>query len=119
MNFSRFLSRSPISSYRIETNQDVKRMPIVKVQGKNNKRRVLLYALSTCVWCKRAKKFLTDNDIEYEYVDVDSCSREEKEKVRNDILSRGARLSYPTIIVDGNSIINGFQVEKIKEVLGI
>jgi len=62
---------------------------------------------------------LTDNDIEYEYVDVDLCSREEREKVRNDILSRGARFSYPTIIVDGTFLINGFQVEKISEVLEI
>ena len=43
-------------------------MNISKVSGKNNKHKVFLYALSTCVWCKMTKQYLNDNNIEYEYV---------------------------------------------------
>ena len=94
-------------------------MRAIKVPGKNNKHRVLMYAISTCAWCKRAKKFLTNNNIEYEYVDIDLCSKEEREKIRSNILSRRGRLSYPTIIVDDRILINGFQEEKIREALEI
>ena len=94
-------------------------MRTTRVSGEDNKHRLLLYAISTCGWCKRAKRLLRDNKIEYEYVDIDLCSREDREKIRSDILSRGGRLSYPTIIVDDRILITGFQEDKIREALEI
>jgi len=94
-------------------------MEIVKVQGKNNKHKVFLYAISTCAWCKRTKSFLKDSDIEYEYIDIDLCSREDREEIRENILKRGGRLSYPTIIIDDKILITGFHDDKIKEALEI
>lgn len=94
-------------------------MKIVKVQGKDNKHKVFLYAISTCAWCKQAKKFLKDNGIEYEYVDVDLCNEEDREKIRKDFLDKGGDLSYPTIIVDGKILITGFRKDKLKEALEI
>jgi glutaredoxin len=97
----------------------VEEMDIVKVSGKNNKHRVLMYAISTCAWCKMAKGFLKDNHIEYEYVDVDLCSDNDKEKIRKDILKKGGTPSYPIIIIDDKLLINGFRKDKIKEALEI
>ena len=94
-------------------------MKVVKVSGRNNKHKVFVYALSTCAWCKLAKKFLKENEIEYEYVDVDLCEDEEKEKIKKDILDKGGDLSYPTIIVDGKILITGFRRDKLKEALEI
>jgi glutaredoxin len=91
----------------------------VKVQGENRKHKVLLYALSTCPWCKHAKSFLKDNKIEYEYVDVDLSRAKDREQIRKDIVNRGGRLSYPVIIVDDRLLINGFQKETLREVLEI
>ena len=94
-------------------------MDFVKVPGENSKHKVVVYALSTCAWCKLAKQFLKENKVEYEYVDVDLCSAEDKEKIRKEILSIGGSLSYPTIIVDGKILITGFRKDKLKEALGI
>jgi glutaredoxin-like protein NrdH len=94
-------------------------MNVVKVEGKDNRHKVFVYALSTCAWCKLAKQFLKENGIAYEYVDVDLCSEEDKEKIRQDILARGGSLSYPAIIIDDKILINGFRKDKIKEALGI
>ena len=94
-------------------------METIKVPGKNNKHHVLLYALSTCGWCKRAKKFLQENDVEFEYVDVDQCSSGEKNEARQDIQSRGGRLAYPTIIIDNEILLTGAPQDKLKEVLEI
>ena len=94
-------------------------MRIVKVPGKNKKHRVLMYAISTCAWCKRAKRLLRDSDIEYEYIDVDQCNSEGREKITLDILRRGGRLSYPTMIIDDKILITGYQEAKIKEALDL
>jgi len=94
-------------------------MEKVRVNGKNKTHKVLMYAISTCAWCKMTKQFLKDNDIEYEYVDVDMASDEDHEKIRKEITRLGASPSYPTIIVDEKTVITGFRKDKIKEALEI
>ena len=94
-------------------------MPFSKVAGKKNNHKVVVYALSTCVWCKMTKQSLQDNNIEYEYIDVDLCEPEEKEQIRKKITSKGGSLNYPTTIVDDNILITGFRKDKLKEALGI
>ena len=94
-------------------------MQTVKVQGKNKKHKVLLYTLSTCGWCKKEKQLLRDNHIEFEYVDIDLCNDEDYEKIKNDILKRGGRLSFPTIIINDDILITGFKENQIRETLEI
>jgi len=94
-------------------------MKVMKVPGSNNKHRVLLYALSTCAWCKREKKLLKDENIEYEYIDVDLCDEMDRNKIQNDIKRRGGRPVYPTIIIDDDILITGFDENRIKEALRI
>jgi glutaredoxin-like protein NrdH len=97
----------------------VKEMPFSKIQGKKTNHKVVVYALSTCVWCKMTKQYLKDNDISYEYIDVDLCEPEEKEQVHQQILSKGGTLNYPTVIVDDKKLIQGFRKDKLKEALEI
>jgi glutaredoxin len=94
-------------------------MKTTKVLGGKNRHKVFMYAISTCAWCKKTKKFLKDNDVEYEYVDVDLTTDEEHEKIREDIINKGGEPSYPTIIVDNKIVITGFREDKIKEALGL
>ncbi len=92
-------------------------MKTTEVAGSKNKHKVLLYALSTCAWCKLTKKFLNENNIAYEYVDVDLCNEKDKGLIRGDILRRGGEISYPTIIVDDKILITGFRKDKLEEAL--
>jgi glutaredoxin-like protein NrdH len=92
-------------------------MNISKVPGKNAKHKVFLYALSTCVWCKMTKQYLKDNDIEYEFVDVDLSSEEDREKIRKHIQDLGGPLSYPTAIIDGKKVVTGFRKDLLKKEL--
>lgn len=94
-------------------------MQTTKVEGKNKKHKVLLYALSTCGWCKKSKELLRANNIEFEYIDVDLCSDEDYEKIRENILRRGGRFSFPTVIIDNAILITGFNEDRIRESLGI
>ena len=92
-------------------------MKIVRVPGPNKNHKVLVYALSTCAWCKKTKKFLEDKGVEYEYVDVDRCSQEDLEKINEEIIKRGCPLNFPLIIVDDKTNITGYREDKIQEAL--
>jgi glutaredoxin-like protein NrdH len=94
-------------------------MNISKVGGKNNKHKVFVYALSTCVWCKLTKQYLNEKNIEYEFVDVDLADEEDKQKIHETIQSKGGTLSYPTTIVDNKVVITGFRKDKLNEALEI
>ncbi len=94
-------------------------MNVVKVSGNNKKHKIFIYAISTCAWCKLTKQYLKDSDVEYEYVDVDLCDDDDRERIRDDIINRGGRPSYPILIIDDKSMIIGFRKEEIKEVLGL
>lgn len=82
-------------------------------------KKVRLYAISTCAWCKRTKNLLTEGKVEYDVTDVDLLAGEEKEKVREEVRRHNPRVSYPTMVVDDSIVIVGFDEERIKEVLGI
>jgi len=55
-------------------------MKVVKVPGKTKRNKIFIYALSTCAWCKMTKQFFKDNNVEFEYVDVDLSNDEDKDK---------------------------------------
>ena len=95
----------------------VSSMKSVKISGKSTKHKVFMYTLSTCAWCKMAKSYFCERNIESEYVDVDRCSPQEYELVRQDITSKGGTMSFPTIIIDDKILITGFHKDRIEEVL--
>ena len=80
--------------------------------------KVMLYAISTCGWCKKTKRFLETNGVEYEFCDVDLLEGEEKENAREEVARHNPRRSYPTLVVDG-AVIVGFDEERLQEVLGL
>ena len=94
-------------------------METVKVRGNKNTHKVLMYALSTCGWCKMTKAFLRDSDIDYEYIDVDLCSVEDRAQIREDIVTRGGTPRFPTLIIDDETLITGFDERRIREALDL
>ena len=80
-----------------------------------DKGRVVLYALSTCQWCRKVKDLLKELGIDFYYVDVDLTGESEREEIIEEIKRYNPACSFPTLILDdGNSII-GFDEEKIRE----
>jgi glutaredoxin len=92
---------------------------IVKVEGEDKRHKVLLYTISTCAWCKKTKKFLKEKGVHYEYIDVDLCTQEEREKIREKVIRKAGRSSYPTIIIDDEKVIVGFHEDQIEKDLDL
>ena len=91
-------------------------MKIEHVKGEN-KGKIMLYALSTCMWCKKTKKFLDDLGVEYNYVYVDYLEGDERDKTKREIIKWNPRCSFPTMVINDKESIVGFKEEKIKEAL--
>ncbi|MFX0168422.1 MAG: glutaredoxin family protein [Candidatus Hodarchaeota archaeon] len=94
-------------------------MDRVKVEGLKKDHHVLLYALSTCGWCKMTKAFLKGNGVEYEYIDVDKLESDDREIINKDIKNRGGRLAFPTLIIDDKTLITGLKKDEISKALGL
>ena len=83
-----------------------------------DKGEVRLFALSTCVWCKRTKQLLTTLGVAYDYVFVDELDGSEKEEVVEAVKEHNPRCSYPTLVINNSECIVGFKKELIEEALG-
>lgn len=82
-------------------------------------KKVMLYALSTCGWCKKTRNFLDDNSVEYEYEYVDLLKGAERENIMQEVQKWNPRRSFPTVVVDDKDVIVGFKVDDLKETLGL
>jgi glutaredoxin-like protein NrdH len=88
------------------------------IPGKRNDKKVYLWGLSTCMWCKKAKKFLEDNSVDYTYMFVDLLDEEERDKVLAEIEKHNPSVSFPTILINDRCIV-GFDEKRLKEALGL
>lgn len=79
---------------------------------------VMLYALSTCPYCRMTKKYLDENDVEYDVVDVDLLEEDERSVVVTDVKHLSGGTSFPVIVID-DEVIVGFNKAAMKERLGL
>lgn len=82
-------------------------------------RKVKLYALSTCAWCRKTKRFLNVHNVVYEFVDVDLLSPAEREPVLEEVRRWNPRLSFPTVVVDEQEVVVGYDEARLREVLDL
>ena len=92
-------------------------MNLEHVAGKK-KGEVVLYALSTCGWCKKTKTLLNELGVEYSFTYVDLLPVPEREQVVKEIEKWNPDCSFPTMVLDGKSCIVGFKPDEIKAKLG-
>lgn len=80
--------------------------------------KVMMYGLSTCVWCKKTKKFLTDLGVEFDYVFVDRLEGDEEKEAIEEVRRFNPSTSFPTTIINSEKAIVGFKEKEIREALG-
>lgn len=83
-----------------------------------DKGKIVMYGLSTCVWCKRTKKLLTDLGVNFDFIYVDKLEGEDENKAVEEVRRFNPSISFPTTIINGEKAIVGFKETEIREVLG-
>ena len=79
------------------------------------------YFISTCGWCKKTRRLLDDNNVDYEYEYVDLLSGSEKARALNEVSQHNPRKSFPTVVVSNGQteVVVGFKETRLREVLGL
>jgi glutaredoxin len=85
-----------------------------KVPGKR-KGDILLFALSTCGWCRKTKNLLDNLGVGYSYIDVDLLDGEAKKEVVAELDRWDSGHSFPCVVIDDDKCIVGFQEDKIRQ----
>jgi glutaredoxin len=80
-------------------------------------KKVKLYALSTCPWCRKAKQYFTKNNIPFEYTEYDLVSEDEQEKIIDTMDKYGGTGEYPFVII-GNKAVCGYDPDEYARLLG-
>ncbi len=76
---------------------------------------IIIFTLSTCMWCKKGKRFLGDRHLKYRYIDVDKIVREDKSKIIDYLRSKyDARISYPFLVCK-SGIVAGYNPNQYEE----
>ena len=76
-------------------------------------KKVKIYSTPTCPFCMMAKKFLKENNIDFEDIDVSTDQAKAQEMVQ-----KSGQMAVPVLDIDGEIIV-GFDKEKIRKTLGL
>jgi len=93
-------------------------MALQHVAGKNAGD-IMIYALSTCIWCKKTKALLDSLGVAYSFIDVDLTTGKDREQTVADIKKWNPSVSFPTVVINGSKCIVGFQEKEIKQALNL
>jgi glutaredoxin-like protein NrdH len=88
------------------------------VEGNRNVGDIRVFALSTCGWCKKTKNFFAEHGIRFSYIDVDRLLGDELARAKAEQLKYNPRGSFPTIVVDGQESIAGYDEQRLLDLIG-
>ena len=83
------------------------------ITGKN-KGEIRLFALSTCVWCKRTKHLLDELGVAYGYLDVDLLTGIESQEAQTELKRWNPKGNFPTLVINQAKCIIGFDEDEIR-----
>jgi len=78
---------------------------------------IRLFALSTCVWCRKTKRLLDSMNVAYDYVFMDLLDSDDRNSVLDEIEKWNPRVSFPTIVINNEQAIIGFKEKKIRKAI--
>jgi glutaredoxin-like protein NrdH len=83
-----------------------------------DKGKVVMYGLSTCVWCRKTRKLLTDLGVDFDYIYVDKLEGDQENQVVEEVRHFNPSISFPTTVINGEKAIVGFREKEIREAFG-
>jgi glutaredoxin len=69
--------------------------------------------------CKRVKVLLTEMNVDYEFIDVDLLSGNEKESAKKEMRKWDPRCPFPMLVINNSKCVIGDEPEEIKKALSL
>jgi glutaredoxin len=80
-------------------------------------KKVSMYTLSTCPWCRKTKKFFTEHNVPFEFTDYDLADAATQDRIMRELDAEGAN-GFPFVRI-GDQVVEGYQPARYSELLGI
>lgn len=77
---------------------------------------VKVYALSTCIHCRNAKKYLDECGVKYNCVHVDELTGDSRKEIVKELKEHNPSVSFPTIVIK-DTVVVGYHKDKIDKAL--
>lgn len=80
-------------------------------------KKIKVYSLSTCPVCKKVKEFLSNNNVQYETIEVDTLDGGEQWVALKELKKINPQETFPTVVVE--TAVVGFDEENLRKILGL
>jgi glutaredoxin len=80
-------------------------------------KKVSIYTLSTCPWCRKTKKFFTEHNIQFDYIDYDLADDQTQDRIMKELDENGAN-GFPFVKIN-NDVVMGYNPERFASLLGL
>ncbi|MFW6362943.1 MAG: glutaredoxin family protein [Spirochaeta sp.] len=92
----------------------------ITVEGERTDKDLVVYALSTCAFCKRSMEFLSELGFTYSYVYLDDLELEKKRAIKAELKSQFRKLPvFPILVINGSEALSGFIEDRWRSALGV
>jgi glutaredoxin len=78
---------------------------------------IYMYTLSTCPWCRKTKRYFTEHDVDFDFIDYDLADEATQESIIRELDAAGAS-GFPFVRI-GNEIVEGYRPDRYAELLGV
>lgn len=79
-------------------------------------KKVTIYALSTCLWCKKSKKYFEEKNIPFVAVDYDKQDESKQAEMRKEMKEAGCSATFPFIKI-GAACTQGYDPLEFEKLL--
>jgi len=76
--------------------------------------KIMLFALSTCMWCKKTKQLLEQLAVAYDWIDLDLLDKPAQEEVTEEVKKWNPACTFPTVVINDDKCIVGYDPDKIQ-----
>jgi glutaredoxin len=80
-------------------------------------KKVSMYTLSTCPWCRKTKQFFTKHNIPFDFIDYDLADEQTQERIMRELDAEGAN-GFPFVRID-DEVVEGYRPDRYTELLGV
>jgi glutaredoxin len=80
--------------------------------------RIKVFALSTCPYCHQTRRYLDENDVDYDVVEVDKLTGQERTDTIEEVKRLSGGTSFP-VVVAGDEVVIGYDKARIAKLAGL